>query len=236
MSEPATTAVAPASPAVDRRSTLRWLGIAALLGIGLGALSVVGDFTTDDGPAILLNALANAMGPWVIVAFIAGVGAGRPVRGAVAGVIALAVAVATYYLGAVVFWADRVPDLRFTVLVWLAAGLAAGSILGGAGGTWAGADRRWRPLAVAFLSGGLLAEAAYFANDLANCNCLDATRPALYVVLVNAAVAISAPLILVAPGSRVRTYAYAAGLAVGGYAAIVLVFAAVRASFFVAGG
>jgi hypothetical protein len=235
MSEQATTAVAPETVA-DRPSTLRWLGIAALLGIGLGAMSVVGDFTTDDGPAILLNALANAMGPWVVVAFIAGVAAGRPVAGILAGLIALAVAVATYYLGAVIFWGDRVPDLRVTILVWLAAGLAAGSILGGAGGTWAGADRRWRPLAAALLSGGLLAEATYYANDLANCNCLDATRPALYVVLINFAVAVVAPIILVAPGSRLRTYAYAGGLAVGGYAAIVLVFAAVRASFFVVSG
>ena len=129
-----------------------------------------------------------------------------------------------------------VPDLRVTILVWLAAGLAAGSILGVAGGTWAGADRRWRPLAAALLSGGLLAEAAYYANDLANCDCLDATRPALYVVLINFAVALVAPIILVASGSRLRTYAYAAGLAVGGYAAIVLVFAAVRASFFVVSG
>lgn len=235
MSEQATTAVVPET-AADRASTLRWLGIAAALGIGLGALSVVGDFTTDDGPAIMLNALANAMGPWVAVAFVAGVAAGRPVAGIAAGVIALAVAVVTYYLGAVVFWGDRVPDLRVAILVWLAAGLAAGSILGGAGGTWAGADRRWRPLAAALLSGGLLAEAAYYANDLANCNCLDATRPALYVVLINVAVAVVAPIILVARGSRLRTYAYAAGLAIGGYAAIVLVFAAVRASFFVVSG
>jgi hypothetical protein len=236
MSEQASTALAPETAVAPRPSTLRWLGVAALLGIGLGALSVVGDFTTDDGPAILLNALANAMGPWVVTAFIAGVAAGRPVVGIVAGVVALAVAVVTYYLGAVIFWGDRVPDLRLTILVWLAAGLVAGSILGGAGGTWAGADRRWRPLAAALLSGGLLAEAAYYANDLANCNCLDATRPALYVVLVNFAVAVVAPIILVAPGARIRTYAYAAGLAVGGYAAIVLVFAAVRASFFVVSG
>jgi Family of unknown function (DUF6518) len=235
MSEQATTALA-SEAAADRPTTLRWLGIAVLLGIGLGALSVVGDFTTDDGPAILLNALANAMGPWVVVAFVAGVAAGRPVAGIVAGVVALAVAVVAYYLGAVIFWGDRVPDLRVTILVWLAAGLAAGSVLGGPGGTRAGADRRWRPLAAALLSGGLLAEAAYYANDLAKCNCLDATRPALYVVLINFAMAIIAPIILVAPGSRLRTYAYAAGLAVGGYAAIVLVFAAVRASFFVVSG
>ena len=58
MSGQATTALTPES-AVDRPSTLRWLGIAALLGIGLGVMSVVGDFTIDDGPAILLNALAN---------------------------------------------------------------------------------------------------------------------------------------------------------------------------------
>jgi hypothetical protein len=222
-------------PAAEPRSAVRWLAIAMLLGIGLGLLSVVGDFTIDDGPAIILNALANAMGPWVVTAFVAGVAAGRPMTGIVAGLVALAIAVATYYLGAVVVWADRVPDLRVTVLVWFAVGLAAGSIFGGAGGTWAGADRRWRPLAAGLLSGGLLAEAAYYANDLANCDCLDATRPALYVVLTNVLVAVIAPLILVERGARARTYAYAAALAVGGYAAIVIVLAAVRASFFVGG-
>jgi uncharacterized protein DUF6518 len=212
------------------------LGAAILLGVVLGALSVVGDFTTDDGPAILLNALANAMGLWVVTSFVAGVAAGRPLAGIVAGVTALGVAVVTYYLGAVVFWADRVPDLRVTVVVWLVAGLAAGSIFGGAGGTWAGAERRWRPVAVGLLSGGLLAEAAYYANDLATCDCLDATRPALYVVIVNLLVATIAPLALVERGQRVRTYAYAAGLAVGGYAAIVVVFAAVRGSFSLVAG
>ena len=223
-------------PAAEPRSPLSWLAIALLLGIGLGVLSVVGDFTTDDGPAILLNALANAMGPWVVTAFIAGVAASRPARGIVAGVLALASAVATYYIGAVVMWADRVPDLRVTVLVWLAVGIVAGSIFGGAGGTWAGAERRWRPLAVGLLSGGLLAEAAYYANDLATCDCLDATRPALYVVLTNLAVALAAPLALVDRGQRARTYTSSAALAIGGYAAIVVVLAAVRASFHIVGG
>jgi hypothetical protein len=223
-------------PAAERRPL--WLGlvIAVLLGIGLGLLSVVGDFTTDDGPEILLNALANAMGPWVVIAFVAGVAVGRPAAGIVGGVLALAVGVATYYVGAVVFWADRVPDLRLTVLVWMVVGLVAGSILGGAGGTWAGGERRWRPLAAALLSGALLAEAAYYARDLATCNCLDATRPALYVVIVNLGVALAAPLLLVDAAGRVRTYLYAVGLAVGGYAAIVITFAAVRGSFSLVGG
>ena len=81
---------------------------------------------------------------------------------------------------------DRLADVRVTALVWLTASSVVGVIFGGAGGVWSGGGARWRPLAVALLSGALLAEAAYLANDLANyytdCACLDATRPALYVV------------------------------------------------------
>ena len=40
------------------------------------------------------------------------------------------------------------------------------------------------------LSAGLLAEAAYQAVELAGCDCLDATRPTLYVVIVDTLIAL----------------------------------------------
>ena len=75
---------------------------------------------------------------------------------------------------------------------------------------------------------GLLAEAAYQAVELAGCDCLDATRPTLYVVIVDTLIAVAAPLVLVERGRRLLTYGMAVALAVGGYAAIVLVLAVVR--------
>ena len=80
---------------------------------------------------------------------------------------------------------------------------------------------------------GLLAEAAYQAVELAGCDCLDATRPTLYVVIVDTLIALAAPLVLVERGRRLLTYGMAVALAVGGYAAIVFVLAVARGSFFV---
>ena len=154
--------------------------------------SFVGDLLTGDSPEIVVNALANAFGPWVVIAFVAGIVAARPTAGAWAGPLALMVAVIAYYAVFLVVWGDRLADVRITIVVWLAAALVAGGIFGTAGGAWS-AEPRWRPLATAMLCGGLLAEAAYQAVELAGCDCLDATRPALYVVIVDALIAVVAP-------------------------------------------
>ena len=54
-------------------------------------------------------------------------------------------------------------------------------------------------------------------------------------MIVDTLIAVVAPLVLVERGRRALTYGMAAALAVGGYAAIVIVLAAVRGSFFVLG-
>jgi hypothetical protein len=219
---------------LSRGSAGRTLAGALLLGVALGVFSFVGDLTTGDSPEILLNALANAFGPWVVIAFVAGIVAARPTAGAWAGPLALMVAVVAYYVVFLLAWGDRLADVRITIVVWLAAALVAGVIFGTAGGAWA-AEARWRPLATALLCGGLLAEAAYQAVELAWCDCLDATRPTLYVVIVDTLFAVAAPLVLVERGRRLLTYAMAVALAIAGYAAIVLVLAVVRGSFSVLG-
>ena len=219
---------------MKRGSAARTIAGALLLGVALGVFSFVGDLLTGDSPEIVLNALANAFGPWVVIAFVAGIVAARPTAGAWAGPLALMVAVVAYYAVFLVVWSDRLADVRITIVVWLAAALVAGAIFGTAGGAWS-AEPRWRPLATALLCAGLLAEAAYQAIELAGCDCLDATRPALYVVIVNTLVVVVAPLVLVERGRRLVTYGMAAALAVGGYAAIVLVLGVVRGSFFVLG-
>ncbi len=62
----------------------------------LGVFSFVGDLLTGDSPEIVINALANAFGPWVVIAFVAGIVAARPTAGAWAGPLALMVAVVAY--------------------------------------------------------------------------------------------------------------------------------------------
>lgn len=212
---------------MSRGSAGRTFAGALLLGVGLGVVSFVGDLTTGDSPEILLNALANAFGPWVVIAFIAGIVAARPTAGAWAGPLALMAAVVAYYAVFLLVWGDRLADVRATIVVWLAAALVAGGIFGTAGGAWS-SEPRWRPFAAAVLSAGLLAEAAYQAVELAGCDCVDATRPTLYVVIVDTLIAVAAPLVLVERGRRLLTYGMAVALAVGGYAAIVLVLALVR--------
>ena len=58
---------------MNRGSAARTIAGALLLGVALGVFSFVGDLLTGDSPEIVLNALANAFGPWVVIAFVAGI-------------------------------------------------------------------------------------------------------------------------------------------------------------------
>ena len=128
--------------------------VAAALGIALGLFSTAGDAIH----VRVVNGLANSTAPWIAVAFAAGaIQVARPAAVA-AGVIALLFAVATYYVGFVLsgygfllpFW-----------IAWSAAAVGAGAVFGTAGQTWRHGSDRWRLLAVALLSGWLVAESAF---------------------------------------------------------------------------
>ena len=73
--------------------------VALALGVALGLFSLFGDGLPVDTPMIVLVALANAASPWLVTAFAAGALARDGKRGAIAGSLALSVAVATYYGG-----------------------------------------------------------------------------------------------------------------------------------------
>jgi hypothetical protein len=128
--------------------------VAAALGIALGLFSTAGDAIH----VRVVNGLANSTAPWITLAFAAGaIQLARPAAIA-AGVIALLFGVATYYVGFVLsgygfllpFW-----------IAWSAAAIGAGAVFGYAGQTWRHGIDRWRVLAVALLSGWLLAESAF---------------------------------------------------------------------------
>jgi Family of unknown function (DUF6518) len=136
---------------------VRRLGLAAALGLALGAFCLAGDVV----PLRAVNGLANAATPWFVIAFVAGAAAGKPRWGAVAGVLALVSALTTYYLGFASLWWGRVPNLEAQVGAWLVAALAAGPILGAAGGAWADRRHPWRVASAALLGGLFLADGVY---------------------------------------------------------------------------
>lgn len=135
---------------------IAWRGLAAAVALGV----LLGVFSSrGDGVGIMVvNGLANATSPWVIVAFAVGAVAASPGPGALAGAVALVAGVWTYYVG---FLLGGHAFLLPFMGIWSAAAGAAGALFGAAGGAWRDRRDRWRTLAVAAVVGALLAEAAH---------------------------------------------------------------------------
>jgi hypothetical protein len=127
---------------------------ALLLGVLLGLFSARGDGVQ----LMVINGLANAASPWIILAFAAGALQRAPRDGALAGAVALLAAVVTYYAG---FLAGGAAFLLPFLAVWAVAAVVAGGLLGLAGGAWRSDRARWGAAAVALVCGLLLAEAAH---------------------------------------------------------------------------
>jgi hypothetical protein len=198
-------------------------GYAAAIAIGLmlGILSAWFDSLPVDTPLIVLVAMANAVGPWLAAAFLAGSWMGDSRRGALAGLLALAVGVPAYYAGIRLIYGDRLAESALlTAGVWLAAAVLAGPLFGAAGALWATHADRWRVLAVGLLAGGLLAEAAQRFIELEAWDGIDLARTSMQVAAVDTLAAAILPLVLLAPRQRVGAYLAAAGLGVIGLAAL----------------
>lgn len=187
------------------------IGRASLMGVALGLFSVLGDRLPLDTPLIVLVALANAVGPWVVVAFLVGSGELTARAGAAMGAIALLVAVACYYLAAQLALGSVFVDPQRATAVWGAVALLVGGPLGAAGATWAAGGRR-AAAAVGLLSGLLLAEALVRFVEVEGWTGYDLARTALQVAAVDAIVAALAPALLL---RRDRAVAYGVALTVG---------------------
>jgi hypothetical protein len=136
------------------RSTTRQVAIPLLLGVALGLFSARGDGVR----IMVINGLANAASPWILVAFAAGALQSAPRSGAVAGAIALLTGVVTYYVG---FLAGGAGFLLPFLAVWAIAAILCGGLLGLAGGARRADRTGWGVPAVALVSGLLLAEAVH---------------------------------------------------------------------------
>jgi Family of unknown function (DUF6518) len=166
------------------------VALAALLGALLGAFSALGDGVH----VMVINGLANATGPWVVTAFVAGVLQRDMAIGAAAGALALLTATATYYSGFLVSGYDFL--LPF-LLTWSAAAVASGAVFGFGGGVWAIRRDRWRAAAVVLVSGALIAEAAHRLILLEVWTGIEWDRTFMHVAIADVVAAIALVLFLV---------------------------------------
>lgn len=211
----------------------RRMAVALAFGVGLGLFSLGGDVIPVDSPLSVLNSLANATGAWTVTAFVVGAVTRRPRDGALLGPVALAVAVATYYIGLRFVWGDRAAaGILMTAIVWLGTAAVAGSVVGMAGGAWAGPDRRWRVPATAVVCGALLAEPVFrFVQD-GGWRSIDLSHPPIQAALVDVLVGVTLPVVLLDRGRRTPAYLGSIVLALLGSAIVGFVTTlAQRASF-----
>ncbi|WP_298459631.1 DUF6518 family protein [uncultured Cellulomonas sp.] len=102
------------------------------------------------------SGLANAVGPWVVPAFVVGALSRRPWVAVAAGVLACSGEVAGYYLVSAARGFGVNPSM---VAVWACAGLVGGTVFGAAGWCWRRATTvRAGALGAALLGGVFLAE------------------------------------------------------------------------------
>ncbi|HSK51931.1 MAG TPA: DUF6518 family protein [Clostridia bacterium] len=137
----------------------RWslILLVVLAGLGTGALTQVGQSVLPTG----WSQAANAISPWLLVAFLVGsVMPGRTAAGA-AGTATLVLALVGYY---------TMTQLRYGIgggtgaLVFWGIGAAVGGpVFGLAGRVWAGAPQVGRAVALGLLTAAAIAEGGYHA-------------------------------------------------------------------------
>lgn len=195
---------------------------ALLLGIALGALSSFGDASS----VVIVNALANAASPWLLAAFLAGAVQRSPGRAAIAGLLALGVALAAYYARLML---DDVAAPVALVGAWTVIVAVAGPLMAVVGWGWAHRVDRWRTSAVSLLAGAFLAEAAHRLIVLEAWDGLDLARTYAQLAVANGLGAIAVTLILLERRRWTTAFVAAPALAIGGLAVLLGVEAAFEA-------
>jgi hypothetical protein len=154
MSETAVTTSPPRTARARVGRLLRdgdGLGAAPVLGAAV-VVGVVWGAATSGLQTVLpwpFAGLANAVGPWVAPAFLVGAWSRRPWSAVLAGVVVCFGEVAGYYLTSALRDFGVNPAM---VVMWAAAGVLGGPVLGAAGWSW----RRARSLRAATLGAALL--------------------------------------------------------------------------------
>jgi hypothetical protein len=196
-----------------------WRFLVALpAGLALGAFSAFGDGLAAQGPLHLLGAMANAAGPWFVVAFLVGALQRRPVHGSLAALIALVLAVGVYYLG-IYAGGHAVAELGRALAAWTIVALIVGPVMGVCGASWAGATAR-SSTAVGVLGSALLAEAVFRLLQHQVWTGIDVARTDPQVALLDALGAILLPGLLLPKTGRLHSYAVTVALGMVGAGAV----------------
>ncbi len=196
--------------------TRRGLLAALLLGALLAALSSFG----DGSGIVIVNALANAASPWLLTAFGAGALQRTMGRAAVAGLLALLVALAWYYGRFVV---DGVAAPVALIVAWSFIVAVAGPLMGTVGWSWAARTDRWRTLSVSLLAAALLAEAAHRLILLEAWDGIDLGRTYAQLALANAIVAVGLPVALLERERWLPTFVAVPAMASAGLGVLLVV-------------
>ena len=139
------------------RATWRRIGAIALAGLATGVLTQLGQSVLPDG----WSQVANAISPWLIVAFL--VGSRMPDRrwAAGAGIATLVLALVGYY---------AMTELRYgigggtsSLLFWGLGAIVGGPVFGIAGLAWRVGPARQRALAIGLVAAVAIAEGIYHA-------------------------------------------------------------------------
>lgn len=164
---------------------------------------------------------ANSVGAWLGLAFVLGALARSIPTAAIKGLVGLLSAVGAYYLLIGVLGEGfRAIGASHAASVWGAVALLAGPVMGAAGGLWRH-RRGWpRAIAVGLLASALLAEGIGFG--LARWAHLEQlpSDPGAVILVVEAALGLALPFVLLPAGERFRGYVAAAAIGLVGAAAI----------------
>lgn len=140
--------------------TVRRGGVIVAVGLLLGVLTQLGQGLLPDG----VSQLANAISPWLTVAFLLGATMPDVRSAAVAGIAALALALVGYY---------AMVQLRFgyggsttSLIVWSTAAIAGGAVYGPLGRWWRTGGTGQRGMALGFLGAVWVAEGVYLIGIL----------------------------------------------------------------------
>lgn len=140
--------------------TARRVGAVVVVGLATGVLTQLGQGALPQG----LGQVANAISPWLLVAFLVGSRMPDGRWAAVAGIATLLLALVGYY---------GMVQLRFgyggstqTLVVWSTAAVVGGPVFGTSGRWWRVGDARQRAIAIGLLGAAAIAEGVYLLTIL----------------------------------------------------------------------
>ncbi|HSW43347.1 MAG TPA: DUF6518 family protein [Patescibacteria group bacterium] len=203
------------------------LTVVAAVGLGI-VLGSAAWFSDQLAWPLQLLVPANAIGAWLGVAFVAGA-TGRTVPlGALRGLLALAAAVAAYYLLIRLTGEGiRAVGAGHAATVWGVVAMITGPVMGAAGATWRH-GRGWpRAVSVSLLAAALVAESVGLGAPYLLAKGL-AVDPSTIFIAAMALLGLLLPALLLGRGERLRGYVSLGAIAAAALLAIRPTFDLVR--------